>query len=210
MSNTPENALPTASDLCAAGWRRFLMTGALRVLLTDHFASGLFQFPTLNNRVWTKLPSSPIMIESVFKWQPTDTDKRPAVLIKAGEWKLNKIAIDNLQYTDKTGNPLYTKVAEGSHVIRCVSKEEGEVETLAAEVGLYLTHFSSVFRSTCNLLRFEVVGMSAPTLVEQHQEQILVDVAIHYGWEVSWQVLQQAPVLKPIKLSAIINPYIHE
>ena len=205
-----ENLQISFSDLCSAGWRRTLMRGFLQLQLRNHFslASNLL-FPSIGTKLWTNnIATSTLFIDSSFKWDPRTADQRPAVLIKAGKIDFEKIAIGNLNTTDQNGNALYTKMGHGSFEIRCLSSEESEAETLAAESALFLQHFSRQFEINFNLMKFEINGIGAPTVKpDEYHEMIVVPVQVEYGFDISWYVTQYAPALKPVTLSSLVSIY---
>jgi hypothetical protein len=207
----PEDRITSLSDLCSAGWRRLLMTGLLRELLTQHFSSAesIEQIP-LKDKLWTPNPDTKILIESVFRWRPQVTGKRAAVLIKAGDLKSERVGIGNRNENTAEGNIQYTKTATGNHTLLCIAGEEPEAEILALEVFNFLKSYAQILRQWLNLLRLDVDGLGAPTLIAEHDEMVAVPIPVQYGWEDSWKIVQQAPLLKPIRLSGLISSYSSE
>ena len=184
------------------------MTKLLKLLLIQHFShpENIDQLP-LRSKLWTQGDSTKLLIDSVYHWTPGQTQKRPCLLIKAGDVKSRRIGIGNLESTPAGGQSTYAKVAQGSHIIHCLAVEEEEVELLAAEVFCFLMYYGPVLRQSLNLLRLDVGQIGAPAPVKEYQDMLFVPVQLEYGWNDSWKMEQQAPPLQEIRFSSLFSPF---
>ena len=150
--------------LCSIGPRALLMTGFFREWLTVHFSQEAnIEHPELRSKLWSTLDSSKILIESITRFHPTMTEKRPAVIIKRNDWTLQHRGIGDLMQggMDLDGASHYETFVAGSHTLFCLSPVAGEAEILGAEVYREFNQFSAAIRESMGLLRFQVAGVGS-------------------------------------------------
>lgn len=201
-----------ASSLCELGPRPLVTTGLLRLWMTHHFANKDLlegKNPNLLKSLWTADTKTGIAIESVTKWKPELTEKRPGIMIKRHAWKRIRIGIgDRHMFTwPIDGQESFTNLWQGSHTLFCITGggDGAETEILAAEVFRELNQFSEVFRQTLNLVRFEVAEVGELMMLEQARENFVVPVTVAYVYQEGWRVLREAPKIRRIDM-ALFQP----
>ena len=224
MPETPQNddcgpALPTedrvnkVSALCSYGMRPHVMTGLLRQLLISHFADpNNIEEPKLRKKLeasggWLPdengLHDGGILIESITRWLPNESDNRPAILIKRNEWAWKRIGIgDQAGVNVYEGSHQYSGLWEGSHTLYCLSLTGLEAELLTMEVIRFLQHFGPWIRDQMNLMRFMISGVGGVSEVQEVVQGYAVPVTVAYVAEESWALQPAAPRLKRIVLKA--------
>lgn len=205
----PEIRLDQFSSFCSLGPRPFLMTGFLRQWMTSHFsAETQIEHPELRSLVWQKNITTEILIESITKWKPELTGKRPAIMIKRNDWQVVRWGIGNRMLGDDGSDLGYEHFAVGlvgSHTFFCISSEAQVAEVLGCEVYRELMRFSPVIQRALDLKRLELSGIGALFEIEEELEHYAVPITIMYGLEDKWVLLPHAPHIKTIKLSALIE-----
>jgi len=209
----PENRVPRVSSLCSYGMRPHVVTGLLRQLLITHFADPKnIEEPQLRQKftddnAWKPdnngEQNSGILIESITRWTPNSSNKRPAVLIKRNAWKWQKIGIgDKAGVNVFEGTNNYAGLWEGSHTLYCLAAWGLETELLAMEVVKFLLHFSPWIREQMNFKKFYVAEVGGVGEVQEVVQGYAVPVTVAYVAEESWGLQPAAPRLKRIVLKA--------
>jgi len=207
----PEDRTYHESNLCTLGPRPQIMTGLFLLLLREHFASednieqGVFR-ESLFTQTTGNEDTTGILIEDANVWTPTRTQNRPGIVVKRNGWKHMKRLTLGGKTGTVDGNPQYVKLWRGSHTLFCISPEGGEAEILVAETYRFLMHFGEVFRSSFNLLQFELVDVGALSQIEETTKSYVVPVTVAYGWNEAWQTREHAPT--DVRLSQIFETYI--
>ncbi len=188
-------------NICNNGNRRLLITGLLRKFLITYFSDDdHFEATALAGRVWRDDPSSPLLIESALTWTPKIAGKRPAILIKAGELKLETPTIGGMQQVTAAGTAEFMKMVTGNHLILVITPTEPETEALAAEAYRAIVQCEALLRRNLNLLRVRVTGVSAPQLSEEYNQMVVVGFGLEYGWSDNWSIEYDTEVLTTITL----------
>jgi hypothetical protein len=211
----PENKVDTVSALCSYGMRPHVMTGLLRQLLMGHFADPDHiedskvrqQIKDLN--LWRPeegdlgLNGGGILIESITRWLPGSTDKRPALIIKRNAWQWSKAVIgDKLERNMYTGKESYFGFWQGSHTIYCMAGTGAETEFLATETVKFLILFSSLIRTQMELKKFYVSEVGGVGEVQEVVQGYAVPVTVAYVAEENWSIQPYVPRLKRIVFKA--------
>lgn len=189
------------------------MTGLLRQLLLDHFSDPQNIEDSKIRRqleilgVWRPIENglnqSGILVESITRWNPNNSDKRPAVLIKRNTWQWSRKTIgDKAGENLYTGSTAYTGFWEGSHTLYCLAQNGAETEFLAAEVFRFLLTFSPLIRDQMALMRFLVSEVGGVGEVQEVIQGYAVPVTVSYVAEESWELQPYVPRLKRIVFKA--------
>lgn len=209
--SSPEpNIIPgTLSALCSLLMRPMIMTGVFREILISHFASERYiEEPSLKELVWHPGTDSSILIESVHRWRPQLTELRPAVIIKRNTCANMRRGIGDRRQgnpVDRFGDPHYVTFWQGSHTLFCIGSTGAQAEYLASEVSRELVEFGPVILETLGLLRFQVTEIGAVGELEEATENFTVPVTVGYGYEERWVIHQQAPTIRRLSLSLILE-----
>ena len=208
MEATPQFIGPHPSAICSLLPRPLIMTGLLRDLLTRHFAlPGYIEEPDLRHLIWQDAPTTGILIESYHRWDPRTMEKRPAVILKRNAYQNQRIAIDDRHQPTlrDRGDRHYVTMWIGSHTLFCIGGSGAQVELLATEVQRELTEFGPLIREKIPLHRFAVVEVGAIAQLEEATENYVVPVNVGYAYQECWALRQQAPTLKRISLSMLLD-----
>lgn len=211
--SSPENRVPKVSALCSYGTRPHGMTGFLRQLLISHFADpDNIEDEKIRQRLnemgaWRPSENGEfrtgILIESLSKWQPADSDKRPAILISRQRWQWERQTIgDSDGETYRDGALHFYGMWSGSHVLFALAERGSEAEILATEVSRFCLHYGPVIVDQMNLHRFVPVGVDTLHELKEVAEGYAVPVAVAYMAEESWKLQPYAPRLKRIVFRA--------
>ena len=118
----PQFVGTTLSAICQMLPRPQIMTGLFVELLQRHFREGSFiEENPLRELIWQDTPATNILIESVWRWDPATTNRRPAIIVKRNAYKFQRLGIgDNrhqLQPADSEGHPHHLAMWNGSHTL---------------------------------------------------------------------------------------------
>jgi len=208
-----DNRVDRVSSLCSYGMRPHVMTGLLRQLLIGHFSDpeniddGRVRRMVEELGGWKPadngLNQTGILVESITRWNPTNNDKRPAVLIKRNSWTwLRKGIGDKAGSNAYTGATSYTGFWEGSHTLYCLAQHGAETEFLTAEVVKFLVTFSPLITDQMQLMRFFVSEVGGVGEVQEVVQGYAVPVTVSYVAAESWTLQPYAPRLKRIVFKA--------
>jgi len=208
-----ENVIPRIdaqwfSGICELGPRPLVVTGWLKVWLQGHFAEQKQiddqESSALRKALWRpECDLTGIAIESVTKWTPELTEKRPAIIIKRNAWRHVRFGIDDRMFftLDKDWQNRYSNVWQGSHTLFCIAGDGAETEKLAAEVFKELNEFGPRIRIILDLMRFEVMEAGEVMKLKQNaRENFVVPVTVAYAYRQDWIIRQEGPLFKRLDL----------
>jgi len=209
----PENKIEKVSALCSYGMRPHVMTGFLRQLLIGHFSDPQnIQEPRIRRHIeeigtWQPsqngLNSGGILIESITRWVPNMADKRPAVLIKRGDWQwVSRVIGDRSVENLYTGETEYTGFWEGSHTLFCLAANGAEAEFLSTEVVKFLILFSPTIREQLDLFKFMPSRVGGVGEVQEVIQGYAVPITVTYMAEEAWSLQPYVPRLKRVVFKA--------
>ena len=192
-----------------------LLTGFFR----DHFARHFGALPSdtaakgveqksLQHLIWRDGERTSILIESLTRWDPTTTGNRPAILIKRNAYKNRRVGSGDRKQApsaDQHGHAHFGTFWVGSHTLFCLGESGAQAEALSTEVRRDLAEFAPAILKTFYLHRFQVVEVGPISELEESTENFMVPVTIGWAFQESWQLLQQAPRLKTISLSYLLD-----
>jgi hypothetical protein len=197
------------SNLCSLLPRPLLMTGVFRDLLIRHFSSReTIETPELQRLIWKQGEQTNILIEAIHRWVPELTEHRPAVIIKRNAYANRRMGIGDRQQmpsADRYGDPHYATFWVGSHTLFCLGGSGAQAELLATEVQRELTEFGPLILRSLGLHRFQITEVGAIAELEEATENFVVPVTAGYAYEQRWRLSQQAPTLRTISLSTILD-----
>lgn len=195
------------SQLCDQGNRLLITTGLLRLWLVGHFQQANLedQDQTIQKMLWSPQATSGILIESITRWRPEMTEKRPGVIIKRNGWKRLRLGIaDRMMGTvESTGQEVYGNFWQGSHTLFCIAGNGAEAEKLATEVFRELNQFGPKFRLAVDLMRFEVTEVGELLLLEEGRQNFVVPIVVAYVSSEAWRVNQETPLLRNLNVTML-------
>jgi len=197
------------SNICALMPRPQLVHGLLITWLRNHFsAAAAIEEPKLQDAMWSlDIRETDIVIDSVYRWNPAQTESRPGIFLKRGPWKVMPLGIDSgrkMGITHPSGSEQYVVMTQGSHTLFCVTNAPAECEQLGAEVFRELIEFGPEFRKAFHFHRFGVVDVGEVSILEEASQHFVLPVTVAYAAEEHWETFQYAPPLKTIKLSTFL------
>jgi hypothetical protein len=200
---------PEASSLCSLGARPWILTGVLRHILIWHFAEqSRVEEPDLAQLLWQDADATGILIETLWKWQPQNTGKRPAVIIRRNAYRNLQIGISDrrqLPITDQYGYDYFATYWVGSHTLFCLGANGAQAELLATEVQRELTQYATVIRRALDLMKFQVYEVGPVSEVEEAQENAVVPVTVGTAYEERWLLRAESLPLRRLSLSLLAD-----
>jgi hypothetical protein len=178
----------------------YTLNGAFVSIIRRHFAQGSnIEVPELQHYVWdTDDKLSKILIEPVYRWNPTNIQQRPAVIVKRGPWKVETLglgqrmmgAVEPEGYTED----VHAVMVMGSHSFFCIGTTGLEAEEIAQEVVNVLMGFLQVIREQFCLGFFKVGDIGPVSKVDECQDHFAVPVNVEYVSQWNWKLVRQAPI----------------
>jgi len=203
----PSPAFDTGNNLCALGMMPHVVTGFLRDWLTNRFAdANNIETEVLRGLLWKATQPTGILIESITRWKPEATEKRPAIIIKRGNWTSSRLVLnDSVGTVDSyLGSQRYGRLMAGSHTLFCISNSGVQSEIIAGEVFKDLNTYGLVIANILNLVKFEAVELGELFQLEEAKENYAAPIVIQYTGQEVWTVAQQGPILKRVNLSSYL------
>jgi hypothetical protein len=195
------------SSLCSMMNRPIVMTGLFRDVLIRHFSSDThIEEPDLKHLIWKPGEDTGILIESVHRWRPETTERRPAIIVKRNAYQNERRGIGDRRMgpiVDQEGSDHYVTFWKGSHTLFCIGGTGAQAEILSTEVQRELTEFGPELARTLGLMRFQVTEIGAVGELEEAQENFVVPVTVGYAYEERWITKLQGPRLNTVSLSLI-------
>lgn len=206
----PPQYIPlTLSSLCSILPRPLILTGAFREILVNHFATAShIETPELRQLIWRNGEQTGILIESIHRWRPETTEKRPAIIIKRNAYQVLREGIGDLlqmPIADREGNPHYSSFMRGSHTLFCVGGTGAQAELLAAEVYRETHHFAPVLRRVLHLKQLRAVEVGAVQELEEATETFVVPVTVAYAYEDNWVIRKETQLLRSLRMSYVLD-----
>lgn len=178
----------------------YTLHGAFVTVIRRHFAQAMnIEVPELQHYSWdADDKQSKILIESVYRWNPTNIQQRPAVIVKRGPWKFMQLGIGN-RYQGQPEVEGYTEDQHavgvmGTHSFFCLGTTGTEADEIAMEVVNCLLGFSQIIRQQFCLGRFLVSDIGPISKVDECQDHFGVPVNVEYTMQWNWKLLRQAPI----------------
>ena len=214
--------MDTASALCSTFKSPLVMTGVVLKLLQEHFSrpenliyngSSELGKTQLEGYIWDPdNTKTRIQIQTVWRYNTQDIQRRPALYIKRNQWTTQRLGIDDGLTVGveigPDGNPIHLgdeyhkRMILGSHTIFAVGSvsEGAEAELLGTEVFDYLMSFAPVLRRDLKLHRIEVMSVEPVSILEEAHEHFVVPVVLSYAFSWSWRLVGVAPWLKSLAI----------
>jgi hypothetical protein len=202
----------TVTSLCTTQVATEIMTGIFTRLLQQHFsdpANLSYNQNTepgqkmLEDYIWTSdNTTTKIQIQPVWKYNPQDVQRRPALYVKRNKWETKRIAMnDGMTIGPSNGQvkgEFHVRQIDGSHTVFCVGRTGAEAELLGQEVTDLLMCFAPLLREDLKLHRLEVPEVDSVALVDEDVERYVVPVTATYTAMKTWRIDKVAPWLKTI------------
>jgi hypothetical protein len=221
--------LQEASSICTMQHPAKALTGVFVQMLRHHFAdasrleyNGENSFTSeehdqtmreLEGYVW--LPdrgSTKIQIDSVFRLNLEDIERRPALYVKRNELSTKKMSIGHGMSTGARKNAdgslkridgeYHSILILGSHTTFAVGRSGAEAELLGQEVFELMLQFGPLLRSELHFQSFETVQCGEVSVLEESTTHFAVPIVVAYAFPRSWRLEKVAPFLKTVVVDA--------
>lgn len=186
------------------------MTGFLVQLLQQHFADpGNLTDAAVRLKLgpggslpggWTAAPNTPVLIESISRFDPVSLGKRPGLIVKRNSWRTQRLGIgDELKGgLALDGSRAFSKMWLGSHSVFVLAGEGTETDRWAAETGGILLRYSPLIRDQLDLYAFDLLEVGPLGKINECAEHYGVPVSVAYAAMENWTLTPFAPLLKNI------------
>lgn len=159
----------------------------------------------LDRYIWKSGPDTGILIESVHKWDPTSTGKRPAVLIRRDDYSTVRVVINDLVTTTSSGHREHMSLRVGSHTLFCLHENDTMAEIIATEIANELSEIGVELTRRANLDRFMVAKVGSSAKLEEATENFVIPVTVGWAYQHVWRSEVESRKLKTIKLSVLLD-----
>jgi hypothetical protein len=211
-TNTEETARPFAkgvqlntSSLCDQALTRSKLTGYLCDVIKRFFQKEQNIPSPYSELIWT--PNTTTGIRIATSTQKTDNiiGKLPAVIVKAGEMRVNPLAIGDVAGYTQEGFIRRIVQWVGSHTIFAIHGNELGCETIAGIIASWLQSFRIEIIRDLRLDKFSVIQVGAASEIEESSEVYAIPIVLNWSYQQQWLVQEESRVLKKIITDAEIN-----
>ena len=182
---------PVKERFCAGNVTPLDFTALLLTLLQDYFSQSTnILHESISGRIFTGTDATNILIESAGRFTPTKAERRPAILISQGPWKVRPHTIGAGTDFSKDANENYNyyRIIDGSHIITCIAKSVGETEILGSEVFKFLLMAEPIIVSQLPINTFFVAEMSQAQPVKESRDHFLLKIAVSYSFSIKFTI----------------------
>jgi hypothetical protein len=194
---------------CRLRFSPVLATGYLLALLREHFGDPLsIVEPVLQGYVWRNDSSSSILIEPSSHEVFTKMQQRPAILIKRGAIKFERMGLDDkiMEQGGVRGGTNYIVAMHGSHTVFCISSKAAHTELLANEVAMYLLQAAPTIRyGLCFDKDFKLEEIGELKTVQGVGGQYVIPVNFSFIGTHSWRINSSAPVIRHVDVNVLLT-----
>jgi hypothetical protein len=191
----------------------YVLTGYFVQFVRAHFGDSRNVFnPDLVGYMWNADDTlSKILIEPAFKHKVTNTQQRPAVLVRRGPVQPFYPGFGDGQHTshfESNGSHVgvdFTAIVKGTHILECIGQSGGEAEAIGWEMFKTLSGYKLVLKKDANLGKFIVSEVSPVQKWDENKESWIVTVNLTWAYSFDWTLVQEAPILKKIGLDSVVN-----
>ena len=205
----PEIRVPEHDPVCSYGLKPFFLSGVMQQLLIQHFCdpTNLEEIKlrtSFEAMAWRPGDVTGLVIEQTTKWEPEKTEQRPALLLKRGPWRYQRLGIGDFVGDEPIeGIQSYAGMWMGSQVVFALAGKPGEAELLAWEAKNALQRYTRPIMEYVGLHRLIPVDIGAVAAVEESKKNYAVPVTFAIAAEDAWELNEHAPRLKRV----VLNPY---
>lgn len=199
------------SALCPRGLDMRSIETVIFQLLVSHFSyANRIINPYLKDLIYTDNPlTSKLRIVLNTTWDLATSTKQPAIIVKRGEQKFNRIGLNDRgerpDFSTQSGIYPFVRNSEGLHSILAVSSAAGETENIANELVDLFTCVSPVLRSELPFADFEVVGVSELQVSDELGNRSVVAVQLSYKYELGWTMRYATPLVGGINVRTLVQ-----
>jgi len=203
-----QQAVPERSRLRTLTPTPVILTGVMVNLLRLHFVDASnIENTLLSYLLWhPDVRQTRIYIDSSENKRKDVVESVPNIYIKRGAVSAERIGVgvDDAAVHGSSSEPLYQKKVGGIFSIRIESRVPMETEMLGNEVFLRMLRFAPVIRRDIGLGLFQVASLSEVQAMTGKAEGTLYVAVVAVNWShvVRWSVVEDAPVLKRLSLTA--------
>lgn len=210
---TPDGSLTydwlDASDVCPEGFSPATLDKLYMRLLKNHFSDpDKIMNPTLKDYTYntdTQLSKIRIVMNTTFDLG--DDGKLPALIVKRGRQRMQRVAIDDFGEGGQPsqGLPHFVRFLQGSHRVLCLGPVDGFTEALAFEVFTLFNCVSPVVRKDLPLHDFQVTDLSEIGILDDLGNTLGVAVESVYAYEYGWTLKYITPTLRTLRTQVSVT-----
>jgi hypothetical protein len=182
--------------------RIFLMLVRVHYSDANHYGAYSKQ---LQSYVWSTRPDNIFTIEYDFNFDPTKTDKRPAIYVGTSDIEFRKVVIDNLNSQSLSRDAdLSIKIAETNIVVRHIGKSADESWALGDLTCQFFLGMRKLLQERLRqrVTAFEIVKLTASKPFDrspqQADQQFTVDLIMNFSYNASWMTLREGHRIKTV------------
>ncbi len=185
-------ALRATGCISCGDWQPLKLEDWLLQWLRQHFGSAAnITFTDLKSKIWRPDDTTGIYIESVGRWRPQLTEKRPGIVIKDHGLQAMQLGIGNLLMGTSGARDVYSLLVTGSHSLFCIGGEYGEAKLLAAEVFREVMKFGILHVLKLGFQRLTPPQMGPVAKLEEARENFAAPISLGYSFWETWEIKPQ-------------------
>ncbi len=156
-----------------------------------------------------------ILIDAVHKYDPTDSQQRPAIIVAREQQELgprmsigdryqtptNFVGDVNQNLEATLGFNQHVFAMAGAHSIYAIHREGAACEILGIELWEYLIMYSHVIRQDIGFDEFRVAPLPKIGKLDEFQENWVIPIMVTYKYQKSVIMKEESPLLKRIEIS---------
>lgn len=164
------------------------ITAVLKIILTSYFSEKDNILHTgLKDRIFSDTDGPGLTIEAASAFVPNIAERRPAIIIRRGEWKNVQEGFYGGAIQDASINT-YVRMIAGSHNIICIGKTPGEAEILGDEVFRLFAHITPKLLTNSCLDTFRVAGLSEVKPLHEGRDHYAAMIQVMYRFHETWEI----------------------
>lgn len=173
---------------CGKGFGPVAVSGFIINLLEDFFSqSQNIKESNLADRTWKSSLNTNILITSVGLWKPELAGKRPAILVKRGQWQFTPMGLNvGLEQGSYPDSRFYN--VQGSHNIIVIGKTYSETEALAEEVYRFLMNVAPIIIEELPFQTFRPKVLSEVRPLKEDRIHFFAVISLEYSFTEKWLI----------------------
>lgn len=174
--------------LCARPITTVDITAVIKIILTSYFGNAdNILHANLKDRIYSDTDTTGLSIEAGSAFTPTKAERRPAIIIRRGEWKNSQEGFYG-GFVQGSSPGQFVRLVMGSHNIICIGKTPGEAEILGDEVFRLFSHVTPQMLERSCLDSFKVIGLSEIKPLQEGRDHYAAMIQLTYRFYETWEI----------------------
>lgn len=167
----------------------------------------------LSNCIWSADPAlCTLQVDYDYNYDPTKTDRRPAVFVGCGDLIMQRKVIDNSsRVTDDGRGEEFVNVGGYPVIIRHIGKTPDESLLLADLTFQFYLGIRKLLKHKAQLRMFDIAGVSTTRPFERTGEKVdptfMADVKLSVECNMSWLTVTESHVIKSTNFEQIVSTF---